>query len=1507
TVPLQTPACPNSGGGTLASIFFHEEILLSVAPCSLAILWGLHRCLRLWSRPAVSQGSVLAARHLAGCIILAVVLLLLFPSALVVAPAAAVLVSGLIGYRRRPGRRPESPQGSRLLTRKMILWQALAAFQLAALLILVWIATTNTPPDATSGIAVASWSLSLASSLLLVLVSRLEHSRSRPPSALLQTFLLATIVLDAARFRTAWFSAGEPVHDEARQLLPVQLIIKILLLIAESGSKAAVIAIPARRISREEASGIVGTAFALWILPLLSSGWRKDLTVDDLEPMDEALSSERVLDKLSSAWQRADPDRSHALALAVLRAFWVEVLIIHIPRLAVVGFGLVQPLLVRTTIRYIRNHDGDGTADASLGSWLVAAFAVTYLGLAISTQLCGQLTNRLITRLRGSLVALVYQTMLSLRAETGTSQAAVSLMSTEVERINVTAQWSFSIVPNLLQLAVALRILAGQLGGVSVAPVVVAILCVSAGVRVGQLVPPRQPRWMQAIQRRVGITTDIIGSVRGVKMSGLSATVRDQIQGLRDSELDESKRFCRMQIVNVVLGQFPSIVTPSITFAALAVVQKLSGGPPLDVVQAFTSLSLLGILIDPVTELVMIPNNLGSTIGCLDRIQEFLVREKRDDYRRLTPRRPPTRGHDDGETTESPARPSQPLITVSDGSFGWRAAEPILHGLNLDIRPSTLTMLVGPVGSGKSTLLKSLVGETHRIAGSVEYHTATADVAYCDQDPWILNQSIRDNICGGGSGAAHDPDLYGKVIRACQLEEDLGLLPQGDETLVGASGAALSGGQRHRVILVAGKDAKALARAVYSGKQVVIMDDNLKGLDSNTASRCFHALFGPGGLLRGNDNAVILATHNAQWLRHADTIVALGADGTISERGSYEELSKSRGYVSSLHVSQQRGHTDDTDDDDDDDDDNKLSSEAEHPEQQNGTKRDKLVSAGAPGPSPNPRARGAANTSSLLYYIKSMGVPSFALFLAMVLTQTLCRTMQRLWVKFWVAASEGGGQQSVSLWAGVYILWGVMTEAVFAAEVFWFLVVVVPHSAKGLHFSVLKAAIAAPLSFFVKTDTGVVINRFSQDMNLVDLPLPIAFLLTFDSLTLTIADVNLTCVATGYLALAIPFLAAVLYAIQRVRLLDLETKSPIFSHFIASFAGLVTIRAMDRTAECQAENLTRLDLSQRASYAMGSLQRWLLLVLNLVVAGLAVMLVGLAVALRDAIDPGLLGVALVSVMGFGQLLTGLLNNWATLETSLGAVARIREFEAETPSEQDRDGDTPVIVEEWPAKGKIDVKHVSAAYDDHQVLGDVTLSINPGEKVAICGRTGSGKSTLIALLLRLQDPSSGTIEIDGVDIASVPINQLRESLVALPQDPLFLPGTVRRNLDPFDARDDDAVWAALDKTGPKALFEDKGGLEAGLKTDWLSAGQKQLFCMARAVLRNSRATEQVVRDLIRNEFQGWTVVVIAHRLKAVADFDKVVTLQDGRVVEFDRPATLLEKGGVFASLWKLQEG
>uniref|UniRef100_L2G2V8 ABC multidrug transporter n=1 Tax=Colletotrichum fructicola (strain Nara gc5) TaxID=1213859 RepID=L2G2V8_COLFN len=1362
-------------------------------------------------------------------------------------------------------------QGSWVAHLKLILWHALAVIQILTLSVAAF---RGGEVAGDTRVIIASGSLAITSSILFIFVSMLEHRRARAPSAVLQTSLLATIILDAARLPREWayaYNGGLATVN----LLTVQLVIKAVLLAAESASKPAFITIPATQATREELSGIFGRSLSLWLNPLFKLGWKKDLVTEDLEPVDEALSGEKLLERLSTAWKNVDQTRTHALSISLLKAFSPELLYTHFPRFIKVVFGLAQPVLVQITIEYIQNHETTPVED---GYWLIAQFALVFIGNAVSSLWTSQLSYRLITSIRGALIAIIYQNMLSLRAESGTSEAAVALMGTEVEWITVAAEWCLAVVPNLVQVALAMWILGNQLGATCITPVLIAIVSVLIAARLGKLIPSRQRRWREAIQKRVGVTTQVMGSVKGVKMSGLSGTVQDQIQGLRDFELEESKEFRKIQISNVLVGQLPSIMTPSITLAAFAIAQRLAGGAPLNVVQAFTSLSLLGILINPVSELVMVPRHLAMTIGCLDKIQEFLAKEKREDYRIVKSRR---QGQPNGVA--------------------------ILHDLDLEIKPATLTMVVGPVGSGKSTLLKSLVGETYRIAGDVEY-AASPEVAYCDQDPWILNQSIKDNITGS---ASYDAVLYDKVIAACQLEEDIRLLPDGDGTIVGSSGAALSGGQKHRI---------ALARAMYSGQQVIIMDDTLKGLDSNTASKCFNALFSAQGLLLSiqadKERSIIFATHNAQWLRFADQILSLNADGKISERGSYEELSKSDGYVSKLRVTA----LSDSDEDTPENSDEEVKDDVEAP------KKDKPVAGVNPNGAEKLKAsRGAANTSSLLYYIKSMGTSAFLLFATMVLFQMGCRTMQRLWVKFWVAANEDHSDPNLGMWVGVYVLWGVLTEVAVAIETYYFLVIIVPHSAKGLHFGVLKAALAAPMSFFVKTDTGVIINRFSQDMNLIDLPLPLAFMLTFDYFTLAIAEIILTTLATPQLTLLIPLLFLALYLLQRIylqtsrqiRLLDLEAKSPLFSHFLASAAGLVTIRALAVTAAAEAENLARLDMSQRAFYVMGSLQKWLLLVLNLVVAALAVLLVSLAVALRESVDAGLLGVALVSVMGFGYLLMLLLKYWADLETSLGAVARIREFQMETPAEVDGDAEVESV---WPDRGLVRIRDVAAAYDDHQVLRGINLDIQPGEKVAICGRTGSGKSTLLALLLRLHDPSSGTIEVDGVDISTVPISRLRESLVALPQDALFLPGSVRRNLDPLSKCEDAEVWEALEKTRLKSLFEDKGGLDVDFETEWLSAGQKQLFCIARAMLRQSRvllldeatssldqATEKVVQDLIRSEFDGWTVIVIAHRLQAVVDFDKIVALQDGEVVEFDHPKTLLERGGVFASLWKLQEG
>jgi ATP-binding cassette, subfamily C (CFTR/MRP), member 1 len=578
----------------------------------------------------------------------------------------------------------------------------------------------------------------------------------------------------------------------------------------------------------------------------------------------------------------------------------------------------------------------------------------------------------------------------------------------------------------------------------------------------------------------------------------------------------------------------------------------------------------------------------------------------------------------------------------------------------------------------------------------------------------------------------------------------------------------------------------------------------------------------------------------AQWLPYADQIIVLSEEGTISEIGTYQDLASKTGYISKLmQHGALAGEPSGTST-------SNISSSASPKQAQRPTNTSR---PGSNGTSPTakkssrPKAE-APSRGAFRHYLGSLGKTSFPTFLLLVILQAGCRTMQRLWLKFWVSANERGPDADTPFWVGMYILWGVLTALSLLVEAWFLLVVVIPRSASALHLSVLQTALAAPLSFFVATDLGDIVNRFSQDMRLIDLPLPISFMLFFDNGALSLAELCLTCLASGYLALAIPPLFGALYAVQQrylaasrqVRILETEAKAPLFGHFISTAAGLVTVRALGLQGRVHARNLALVDMAQRPSYMLACMQHWLAVVISGVLAAVAVLLVGLAVRLRERTDPGLLGVALVSVGSFGQVVGWWLKHWANLEESLGAVERVRRFVGNTPREK---GGGVEPGNGWPTQGAISVRGVHASYGGREVLSDINLEVSPGEKVAVCGRTGSGKSTLVGLLLRLQEPSRGAIRVDGIDICGVKLDSLRTSVAALPQDPLFLPGTVRDNIDPFGRASEGEIRLALDRTKLIELVEEKGGLDAELNTDWLNAGQKQLFCMARAMLRQGR--------------------------------------------------------------------
>lgn len=389
---------------------------------------------------------------------------------------------------------------------------------------------------------------------------------------------------------------------------------------------------------------------------------------------------------------------------------------------------------------------------------------------------------------------------------------------------------------------------------------------------------------------------------------------------------------------------------------------------------------------------------------------------------------------------------------------------------------------------------------------------------------------------------------------------------------------------------------------------------------------------------------------------------------------------------------------------------------------------------------------------------------------------------------------------------------------------------------------------------------------------------------------------------------------------RQVRILDLEAKAPLYSHFIESLSGLVTIRAFGWSDSFVQQNLILLDHSQRPYYLLFCIQRWLGLVLDLMVSGLALILMVLIVKLRHSTSAGYVGLALLNIMSFGEWLSWNIRMWTALETSIGAVARVKSFTEVTPSEN-MPSERQSVPEYWPAAGQIELKKLTASYTHlgNTIIRDINMTIQPGENIGICGRSGSGKSSLLMTLFRMLEvvPES-SILIDGIDITTLPRHLVRSRLNTIPQDPFFLKGTIRFNASPCSSSPPDAaIISALQKVQLWTIIESKGGLNAELTADLFSHGQRQLFCLARAILRKNGCrivildevtsnvdvrTDRLMQKIIREEFRDATVLAVAHRLDTIRDFDRVAVMSGGRLVEFDEPAALLERESAFKELW-----
>jgi len=1377
---------------------------------------------------------------------------------------------------------------------------------------------------------------------------------------LLNAFLFLTTLFDIAQARSLWMSATTSSEKSYTGILTASIAVKAAAIILESMRKERWLGWDRKDHSPEETAGLYGLGVFSWLNSLFLRGYKQVLAIADLFPLDQNMSSEKLEAALQGRIEAGNfHGQKNALTKALFKTLAVPFLLPVGPRVALIGFQLCQPFLIEALLTYLQEPDA---ADAgNIGKGLIGAAVLVYLGIAFSTAFYWYYQERAMFMARGCLAAAVYKKTTQARLDAADDSAAVTLMSTDVERIRMGFLFIHEFWANTIQGAVAAYLLYSQIGAAFAAALVVIAICVVLLSLLARVAGPRQKTWMSKIQKRVGLTSNVIANMKHLKISGLTAPVEEAIQGLRMDELKTGSKFRMVQVAAATLATIPMWFAPVMTFAITS--------RSLNVTTIFTSLSYLNLLCNPLSYVFQMLPQVISALACLNRIQAFLEKEPRDDFREIAQ---PILAEKEDATLGSD-KPT-PAIRIAKGSFGWSDGVFNLKDVTATVPSGGLTMVVGPIASGKSTLCKALLGETPVSQGRVIMGSNFRKIGYCDQTPFLTNSTLRANIVGF---SPYDETRYKEVIEATQLTRDLLLFPQGDRIKIGSNGITLSGGQKQRV---------SIARALYVESDLLIFDDILSGLDADTEELVFNRVFGPAGLLKQRGATVVLCTHSIRHLPSADHIIALGSEGTLVEEGNFDDLVANKKYVHSLGVKSSKDST------------SGDSSGRQTPTEMDDEAAQQLFRAKtkelAAKKGPLDLTRQLGDATVYKYYYSSIGAFWAFTFLGCGVLCGFFYNWPTIWLKYWSAdVVSPNPSHSNGYYIGLYALWQILCLLLFIAVLIIALKTLIEISGAALHKTALGTVIRAPLRFFTTTDSGIVTNLFSQDITIIDGELPMSLINLCIDVFIALGMAAIVATSSPYVLVAYPFMMGAVFGIQKfylrtsrqLRLLDLEAKSPLYTHFLDTIKGVATFRAFGWTAASIAENNGYLDTSQRPAYLLAMIQRWLLFVLNAVVAVVAVVVVALATQMRA--NEGFTGASLVTIMGFGDTLANIIRCYTLLETSIGAVSRLKTF-SDTTHPEDLPGEDVVPPESWPETGLIEIRNISASYDDTQsqsspedtddnndnsstpdpekprssrpgtpdpsptlALSNLTLTIRPGEKVAICGRSGSGKSSTILLLLRLLDPtippspsspsssSSPCLSIDSLPLSTVSRPALRRRLIAVPQDAVFLPdGTsFAANLDPYSAGTPEDCRAVLEAVDLWGFVEDKGGLEAGLVGDSLSQGQKQLFSLARAMLRRrvrGRAvdggrqegekggereggvllldevsssvdvdTDRVMQGIIKREFEGYTIVMVSHRLDMVMDFDKVVVMDAGRVVEEGDPRVLVEReGGRFRELW-----
>ncbi|XP_056008627.1 ATP-binding cassette sub-family C member 3-like [Ostrea edulis] len=1288
-----------------------------------------------------------------------------------------------------------------------------------------------------------------------------------------------------------------------------------------------------------------------WIVRFMMRGYRRPLKKKDIMSMDSRDKAGYLLSKYQNYWNASistskkcciqrrndfpmlesvgqsllamndvgdstQPEyhpSNHSLLRTLIKMFGREFLMFHLLAMITVVCKMISPQLLRFLLEFIAEPHGEKGQ-----LWWGYVLAVSLFVVSALQSICYShylyMSLNLGRRLSATLMSALYVKVLAISHHSKQSSSdgeILNLMSVDTSTIRNVMMFLGMWFESILEIVLSIYFLYDILGYATFAGCGVLVLLMPMNVFLSSRLFKVMQKHMKLKDDRINLLSEVINGIKVLKLYAWEMIFKDKMIDKRNAEL---RKLMNVKVIERIVETFFHI-TPFLVMFTVLLTYILISDTPLDAKTVFVSLSLFNVLKYSVDDLnYFVRDNLKFFVA-LKRINTFLnaVDIQEDSVERCQQGK---------------------AVDIIDGEFAWDINSSLLKEVNIAIPEGGLVAVVGQVGQGKSSLLSAILGEMIKIKGKV---CVKGSIAYVPQQAWIQNATIQDNILFGNK---MDEKRYHEVLGACALTQDLNVLPAGDQTEIGERGINLSGGQKQRV---------SLARAVYSDRDVYLLDDPLSAVDSYVGSHIFDEVIGSSGLLK--DKTCIMVTHGIQWLPKVDNIIVF-VNGKISESGTYEELINHAGSFAEFLET----YLMDTDKGDVKGEVkvealqgtngsifdlrqslNDLSKRHLHVTSSTSLSTETLESVMADKVNKDDikhtlieeetSETGKVKWKQFMTYFRTIGV-GYCVLLVTLFGLSECMTLLgNIWLSRWTddpvmtsAKTNTNGSSSLHKrnihFIGCYLGFGL--GQIISMVLYGILCVLRTIGAsRALHANLLHTTVRCPISVFDTTPSGRIINRFSQDMEVVDTMLPLNLENLIFCIISTLGVLAAITYSVHWFLLVVIPLGVIYYLImsfhlpssRQLRRIISTNRSPIYSYFSETLAGASVIRAFGKENQFMIEMQRRINDFHQADWLDIAITSWRSLYIEMLGCLVILATCIIAVGTKDSISPGIAGLSVSYSLTIILSMNWFVYVFTLVETSAVSVERIAEY-TEKESENDLINVDHRPSEDWPGQGQVTLSSYSTRYRSQLdlVLRNINVTIKPGEKVGIVGRTGAGKSSLALALFRLIEPVSGNIEIDGERLTDLGLHDCRSKLTILPQDPVLFSGTLRMNVDPMDEYTDEEIWNALEHAHLKSyVLSLSTGLdsECGESGENLSVGQKQLVCLARSLLRKTKIlildeataavdleTDDLIQRTIREEFRECTVLTIAHRLNTVMDYDRIMVLDKGCVLEYDTPQNLL---------------